>query len=189
MPKKNIETEIKYKLAPSKIVAIRELILKNGFEFGNQENINDCFLMIDKSPHGGWDFVRLRNIDDKIFFRTEKKWLIYKDGARIRVENEKEITPLVYKKLCRTNLGIKIEKIRTNFFGKIDGRKITISIDELVINSRHYVFIECEAITGMAESQKVREGLKLWLKTKLKLNVSKEAPSMLDFIYSINKNK
>ena len=66
----NIETEIKFKIQPAKMLAIVDLIELKGFKGGKKEKIIDSFLSINKAVTGGWDFIRLRSINDKYFYKT-----------------------------------------------------------------------------------------------------------------------
>lgn len=187
MLKKNIETEIKYKITFQARAALEKLVIKKGFKYFNKENIRDNFVYITKSKLGGWNFLRLRNIDDKIFYKTTKKWLVDKNGLRVRLEMEKKIGRKHYFRLLKERLKITIEKTRTNYHGKIGNHQVTISLDELVVNHKKYNFLECETITDVESSQPARNELKRWLNKNLKINTKREAQSMIDFINSIKK--
>lgn len=182
-----IETEVKYKIRATDVAEIIIRAKDEGFVASESEAIRDCFLSIAPSPHGGWDFVRLRSVDGLTFCRTEKRWIADTAGRRIRLEKEREIAESTFKRLSRKRMGVEIRKERTNLKGRAFGRKITVSIDAVTVGGKTYHFIEGEAITDVESSHSVRAEIQSWLHRTLGVRAKKEAPSMLDFIWSVTK--
>lgn len=180
-----IETEVKYKIRASDVPRIVDRAKRAGFAASRSEAVRDCFLSINPSPHGGWDFVRLRDVDGRAFYRTEKLWICDKGGRRVRQEIERSLTAPYFKRLTKKKMGVEIQKDRTNLRGRIGGRKITLSIDAVAVNGKIYHFIEGEAITDVESSHAIREEIKAWLHDTLEINTTREAPGMLDFIWSV----
>lgn len=185
---KQIETEIKYALTTKESKGVRIKLSSNGFKKSKIENLTDYFLKFQVSPVKGWDFTRLRVSNTSPALLTKKEWQARSGSEPIRIEREHSITKKVFMEMKNEIKGIpSIKKTRTNYKGIINGRKITISIDRLKVRTKSYIFIELEAITEAKESSDVRKKLADWFFTELGYKKRAEAPSMLDFLFTVIK--
>ena len=182
--KLKIESEVKIQLSKDEFEKIPEKIIENDFYFVSSNNLSDYYLKKSKSKYGGWDFIRLRSISDNKYLLTNKKWFLDKENNKIRNEDEKEISVEEFQKLTQ-NYSVLINKKRTNYKGLLFNMPTTVSLDELTIGKNYY-FIECEITTNPDNANTIREKIFQWMKGKLQLDNKEEAPSILDFIESIN---
>lgn len=178
------ETEVKIDITSEKINEIESSILSLGFVKKDRESIQDLFLERQKSAIKGWDFIRLRLVDEMTCIRTEKIWKQDQAGNNIRLENEKEV-PLTEFEIASQNAFI-LPKIRKNFIGTINEYPTTISIDTLTVLSKEYCFLEVEIITSFEDSPNVRTMIKKWISTQLLHKEVTEALSIMEFLETLN---
>ena len=184
MGKRNqAEAEVKFVLQKTEFDQILDILKEQGFRYKSKEELDDYFIEKIKSRHKGWDFKRLRAVDQKKFLLTVKKWVLDENKNLVRLEDERHISKTTAQKLlARKQELLKISKVRVNFKGSILENNATVSIDDLKINGRHYYFLEVEILTTLVKSAKMRSIIKQWAAKKLEIRNTKEALSILDFI-------
>ena len=176
-----IESEVKIVLSKEELNAVKRMLPSVGFRFKNKEKISDYFIEIEKSKNGGWDFERIRCVDNKKYFLTLKKWILDANKKKIRQESESVLAQkAALKKIANSQLYYKKE--RTNYCGKYEKNKAVISIDIMRKKSKKYRYLEVEVISDKENSYKIRTGMKKWLLKTFNLKNREEAPSMLDII-------
>ena len=181
--KLKIESEVKIQLTKDEFSKISKKIIEKGFSLVSSNKISDYYLKKLQSKHGGWDFDRLRSVDDSKYIFTNKEWSLDQNGYKVRNEDEKEVSIQEFQKLIK-NYSVLINKNRTNYKGLLFNKPATISLDELHVNQNYY-FIECEIMTDIKDASIIRKKIFQWMKDELKLKDKKEALSMLGFIDSI----
>lgn len=179
------EAEVKFSITKKKYNTLPLLLEKKGFSFEKTIHIVDYFKDIKKT-NLGWNFTRLRLINDKMYLLTVKKWSLDKKNHKVRIEDEHKITKAKFETLIHRGIKTILTKNRSDYDGIINGFKSTISLDLIEINNGSKYFIECEVLTSIERSHEVRKLLAKWLKKELNINTIHEAPSMLDLLQNSN---
>lgn len=183
-----VEAEVKIEISNSEFTRLKTdgSLEKLGFTFSGEEHIVDTYISYEKSPYGGWDFIRLRKTNN-IFFQTRKYWEKDKEGSKVRFEEEEEINEDSYIKNLSTGYVLQFEKIRHNYAGTVENNKAHFSIDILKLSDQERYFFEGEVLTTPDESKKIRAAIcSIWW-NKLNLEQRNEAPSMLEIFGHVLK--
>lgn len=183
------EAEIKVELTDQEVVRVKDSLLAIGFEYVSHDTLQEYYLTKDPSPLGGWDFERLRVVSNHTFLYTVKKWVQDKNGNAVRLEDEKSISQEDFTQLTNKGYALHYTKEREDFKGTIDGNKMTVSIDTLVLDNQKKYFLECEIIVEQEKSHDAREFLKNWMQSTLKVSTLHEAPSMIDIVSGFSKSE
>jgi hypothetical protein len=179
------ETEVKVELKETDVPLLEERLQELGFVAQEKtEILKDIFVSRVASLYGGWDFERLRSIDDEQFVVTKKAWTPDKDGNRIRLEDEHDIAAEDFHALEASGKTV-IRKERQNYHGNIDGRATTVSLDRLQIAQQLYLFLEVEMLTNVEESAMMRAYIHQWINDTLFGKEMKEAPTIMEFLESL----
>ena len=182
------EAEIKIELTAQEVVQVKNSLLAVGFEFISKDTLKEYYLTKNRSPLGGWDFERLRVIDDHTFLYTVKKWILDKNSNAIRLEDEKAISKEESAQLIDKGYVLHYTKEREDFKGVTAGNNMTVSIDTLVLDNQKKYFLECEIIIEQEKAHDAREFLKEWMQETLNVNTEHEAPSMIDIVSGFSKS-
>ncbi len=180
-----IETEIKWEINETEWKNTQKKLTENNFIFSGKEKLTDIFFNIKKSPIVGYDFIRIRFIENEKIIFTKKKWIL-KNNEPTRIEEEIEISKedaLSFSTKNKKNATIK--KTRSNWTGMLETYKCTVSVDEIFINNQKKYFLEAEIISNADNnfsSKNIREKIQNWFQNTLELNNRKESPSMLEII-------
>jgi hypothetical protein len=177
------EAEIKIELISShEVDRVKNLLSTLNFDFVASHSLQEYYITKTVSPLGGWDFERLRGIDDETFLRTIKKWTQDQNGHAVRLEDEHAISQDEFNRIISKDFDLHYVKNREDFKGIIADNNSTISIDTLALDGKERYFFECEVIVSQDKAHGSRELLKQWVTKNLAIDTTVEAPSMIDIV-------
>lgn len=178
--KEMAEVEIKIELPAMLYKRISAILLNNGFVFESIEEQIDYYLDFEKNADG-YNFKRLRIINGKKAFITEKRWQ-NQDGDKIRVESEFEINNDEKDSLIAGNVQHIAKKCRVNYTGIYDGYEMHISEDTLFLRKSIKHLLECEILTSIEDAKKAKSIIIKWFSDVLDMNELIISPSILEQI-------
>ncbi len=177
------EVEVKIALDAAEFAALPAALARLGFTLAGTETLRDYYLTFARSPHGGYDFLRLRAVGDDAFFRTEKRWDVDAGGHPLRLEDEHPLTAAEFTALLQAAVApLSLCKRRSDFHGVVAGRPATVSLDCLELPRQTCYFLECEVMTPPAEAHAARAAVRAWMQAHLPVRSLAEAPSMLELL-------
>jgi len=179
---KTAEAEIKIRLNAGEFARLPGALAELGFAPAGEETLTDYYLDYSRSPHGGYDFTRLREIDGGKFLLTRKNWIRDTAGQAIRLEEERELDTEEAERLLRESTARTLHKQRREYRGRIGGQLATIDIDALELAGTGQYFLECEMLVSPDRAAQAREDILAWMRSKLPVSDLTEAPSMLELL-------
>lgn len=180
------EVEIKIELTEGEYTTLPAVLSHLSFTPSGTEALHDYYLHYARAPQGGYNFLRLRAVDDTGYFRTEKRWSSDTEGHPLRLEDETALTAEAFNAmLAAAHDALSLQKFRTNFHGTSDGRPATISLDRLQFPRQTRYFLECEVMTPPEEAHAAREAIHTWMQAHLPVADLHEAPSMLELLLAL----
>lgn len=180
------EVEIKIELTADEYTTLPKALSRLAFTLSGTEALSDYYLRYERAPQGGYNFLRLRAVDDAGYFRTEKRWSNDAEGHPLRLEDETALTAEAFNSmLAAAHNPLSLQKLRTNFHGTIDGYPATISLDRLQFPRQTRYFLECEVMTPPMEAYAAREAIHTWMQAHLPVTELSEAPSMLELLLAL----
>lgn len=180
------EAEVKFEISEEMLPSIEQIFSKNNFVFLSENELEDIYIDKKQSEMGGWDFDRIRKYGSGKIVFTSKKWVKDSQGERTRLEDERELSESEFADMISKNPPIQsLNKLRKKYKGQVNGLDTIVDMDDLVVNGKHYYFIELEQIVPVEQSAASRNMLKEWVRENISADLAKEAPTMLDFIMSL----
>jgi len=174
------EAEVKVELTRSEFSRLPDTLAGLGFRSSGVADITDYYLAHCTSPHGGWDFERVRWIRRKGWWRARKRWVTHA-GARVRVEEEERLSRAEGLQLAEmASDRPTLRKTRHEFWGQVAGSPAVVALDELPWGGSSRYFLECEIQVPPRRYSQARAAIWRWLSASLGLIRRAEAPSMLD---------
>lgn len=152
----------------------------------DEREIEDCFIDINPSLYGGWDFLRLRR-KGKYYFSTLKQWELV-EGKKTRRETEQEIPENEFLQ-SHPNARVVMQKTRISFRGSHQGHPLVLDLDTLTLSSGKRYFVEAEIVVenphaiALAEQQ-----IDKWFIEFLGISDQMQAPTMLDIALQESTN-
>jgi hypothetical protein len=175
---KQIEIEHKFELDSLHKCDIERAVLSEGFIKTGTIEQKDYFVSFSKTDLG-WDFLRIRYEEGKIY-KTDKKWEL-KDGRHLRVEEESVMSENEAVALIKTETPLLIKE-RVIYEGYIQGTPAKVVIDSIVLNGEVRYFVEAEIVTNdIALYDEMNNKVLNFMQNKLRLG-GKEAPSMFGML-------
>lgn len=180
------EAEVKLEINKNEFLTIQKKLQEIGYVSNDEELLRDYFLEYEVSPHGGWNLRRLREIDNKTYFLTQKKWVLDKTGVKVRSEVENKLEKAEAVKLLQEYKSSPfVDKRRLTFINEADENSpYTVALDALEIKEHSYYFVECELLTTLDQASAAREEIFSFLWEELKITKREESPGILDFVKS-----
>jgi hypothetical protein len=183
------EAEVKVEVSRCEFARFPGVLGALGFVASSTVEITDYYLVSRQSPHGGWDFERLRRERQRGWWLTEKQWAITADKKRVRIEREERLPRVegirLAKKIGEDSV---LRKTRRGFSGQIEGLRVVVSLDEVQLGGPPRFFLECEARTPPARYSEACTLIWMWLRSKLMLTDRPESPSMLELLAARQAN-
>jgi len=176
------EAEIKIRLGVEEFARLPGVLVELGFAPAGEETLTDYYLDYARSPLGGYDFTRLREIDGGKYLITQKHWTRDTEGQAIRLEEERELSPEEAERLLRESTPRTLRKRRREYRGQIGGHPATIDIDALELSGTEQYFLECEMLVTPELAAQARADITAWMRAHLPVGDFNEAPSMLELL-------
>lgn len=179
------EAEVKIALTAEESARLPGLLARLSFLPVGEEALTDYYLSYAVSPHGGWDFIRLRQVNAGTYLFTEKRWSHDSQGRAIRLETEYLLPAEEFSDRLAAGTPLMLQKTRVTFAGRIGTNEAHIVLDRLELHSRQYHFLECEMLTAPDGAADAREEILAWMRRHLALGAElHEAASMLELLLS-----
>ncbi|MHB9132963.1 MAG: CYTH domain-containing protein [Armatimonadota bacterium] len=185
------EAEVKIELDASEYQRLPEVLARLAFTEERGEVLTDYYLEYAPSPVKGYDFTRLRVVNDAEYMLTVKRWVHDEGGHGVRLEDEHPVTAAEAHTLRSKHLNaLALHKTRREFRGQVDHLSATVALDHLTLGEYSRYFLECEVMTTRDQAQGVHEKIVAWMRASLPVHDLTEAPSMLEILqaYTAGKN-
>lgn len=177
------EAEVKYALSAEEFRTLPVALERLAFTPGPVSRLTDNYLHYEPSARGGWDYTRLRLIEDKGYRLTRKQWTRDAQGQPVRLEEEHAINAKEAQRLlAEASAPVTLVKTRREFFGALGTHHVTVALDDLLLGDSHRYFLECEVMTAPEQAQAMRAELTAWIHAALPVKAREEAPTMLEIV-------
>jgi adenylate cyclase class IV len=177
------EAEVKIQLSADEFARLPALLQELGFTSGAVEHLTDYYLDYTASPHGGWDYSRLRMIDGARCLFTTKHWILDAAGQNVRLEEERALEQEECdRRLNAATSYLSLAKERWNYHGQLHGQPATVVLDHLRHQRGDLYFLECEVLVPPEQSHQMRQEIWAWIRRYLPVRATTEAMTMLELI-------